>query len=139
LYAVFQRSDSGYWQAIAGGGDGNELPETAARREANEEAGIAIESTLVRLDSFATIPVTKVSGFLWGPEVLVVGEHAFGVRMHQDILALSNEHDAYLWLPFEDAMAKLRWDSNRNALWELDYRVRNGMLHNNELPHSQTD
>lgn len=109
------------------------------RREANKETGIAIESTLVRLDSFATIPVPEVSGFLWGSEVLVVGEHAFGVRMHQDVLFLSNEHDAYLWLQFEDAMAKLHWDSNKNALWELDYRVRNACFIITNFPTQLTE
>lgn len=33
-YALFRRSDAGWWQGIAGGGEGRESPEEAARREA---------------------------------------------------------------------------------------------------------
>ena len=39
-YAIFQRSDGDYWQAIAGGGEEGETPEEAAKREIQEEAGI---------------------------------------------------------------------------------------------------
>src|ERR1043166_774438 len=39
-YAIFRRTDLGVWQAIAGGGEGDERPEATAAREAYEEAGI---------------------------------------------------------------------------------------------------
>ena len=29
------------------------------------------------------------------------------------------------WLNFEEANNKLKWDSNKNALWELNYRLNN--------------
>ena len=38
-FAVFRRSDAGYWQAIAGGGEMGETSREAAIRESQEEAG----------------------------------------------------------------------------------------------------
>ena len=29
------------------------------------------------------------------------------------------------WLTYEDAKKKLKWDSNRNALWELNWKLLN--------------
>jgi dATP pyrophosphohydrolase len=43
-YALLKRSDAGWWQGIAGGAEDNETPLEAARRETNEEAGIAGDS-----------------------------------------------------------------------------------------------
>ncbi|HEY2253948.1 MAG TPA: NUDIX domain-containing protein, partial [Planctomycetaceae bacterium] len=42
VYALFRRQQAtgGYWQWIAGGGEDDESPLEAARREALEEAGI---------------------------------------------------------------------------------------------------
>ena len=127
VYAIFKRvaASGGFWQGIAGGGEDDETPLEAARREAFEEAGIAPDNLFVPLDSFCTVPVTAVErGFLWGNSVLVLPEHAFGVRLADDQIQLSPEHEQFAWLTYDDAWAALKWDSNRNALWELDYRLR---------------
>ena len=58
-YALLKRSDAGYWQAIAGGGEDNETPLEAAKREAYEEAGIATNSDFLQLDTVEPIPVTE--------------------------------------------------------------------------------
>lgn len=29
------------------------------------------------------------------------------------------------WLSYEDAIARLKWDSNKNALWELNWKLLN--------------
>jgi dihydroneopterin triphosphate diphosphatase len=124
-YAVFRRADRAdeCWQGIAGGGEEGEAPIDAARREAWEEAGIGMESRFVALDSRATIPVAHVSGFLWGPDVLVIPEWTFGVEVEREDLVLSREHTEVRWLPYDEAHALLRWDSNRCALWELHHRL----------------
>lgn len=123
-YAVFHRADEDFWQAIAGGGEDGETPEEAARRETAEEAGIPPTARLVRLDSMATIPVPGICGELaWGPGVLVVPEHAFGVDAAGVNIVLSREHTEYRWLEYGPAREILKWDSNRNALWELDHRL----------------
>lgn len=129
VYALFRRQDAGYWQGVAGGGEAGESPLEAARREAAEEAGVGDGAQFVVLDARATMPVVAVTGeFSWGPRVLVIPEYAFGVGVDSAELRLSDEHTEYGWFGFEDACTALRWDSNRTALWELDHRLRHGLL-----------
>lgn len=126
LYAVFRRSDGDYWQWIAGGGEDNESPIEAAKREAWEEARICSPSEFLALDSRATVPVEGISGFLWGPDVLVVPEYCFAV-MFDGVLKLSHEHSELAWMDYESASKALKWDSNKNALWELNHRLLCGL------------
>ena len=123
-YAIFRRADAGYWQAIAGGGEDVESPIEAARRETQEEAGIAPTCRFIQLDSMATVPAPEVAGFLWGAGTLVLPEYCFGVEVPHKDIQLSGEHSEARWLLYEDARRLLKWDSNRNALWELDHRLR---------------
>ena len=124
-YALFRRTEDegGYWQFIAGGGEGQESPTEAAKREACEEAAIPLDATYSKLSSVATIPVVHVSGFEWGPDVLVIPEYSFGVKTESSQLRLSNEHVEYAWLRVTVAQHLVRWDSNRSALWELNHRL----------------
>jgi dATP pyrophosphohydrolase len=125
-YAIFLRHSPRYgsfWQAVAGGGEDDESPLDAARREAGEEAGINPTAELIELDSSATFPAPQAAGMLWGPEVLVVPEHAFGVYAGDVDIRLSPEHSEFRWVDYATAQKLLRFDSNRNALWELDYRL----------------
>jgi len=126
LYAVFRRelSTGAYWQGIAGGGENGESPLEAAKREAFEEAGIKPHSEYIELDSYAMIPVVNVCGFRWGKDVLVIPEYCFGVRVEDVHLQLSSEHTEFKWLDYDMAGKILSWDSNKNALWELDLRLR---------------
>lgn len=129
FYAVFKREPStgGYWQGIAGGGENGESPLVAAKRETHEEAGIDPSNEYVKLDSCATVPVANVCGFRWGDDVLVIPEYCFGVKVEDEQLQLSYEHTEYRWLSYDSAMEILHWDSNKCALWELNFRVRREM------------
>jgi dATP pyrophosphohydrolase len=125
VYALFRRADAGYWQGVAGGGEDDESPLEAARRELSEETGIGADAELLALDSRATVPVVNVTGdFSFGPDVLVLPEYTFGAGCTSRALVLSDEHTEYAWFPYQQARDVLRWDSNRNALWELDHRLR---------------
>lgn len=128
-FAVFRRNiaTGGYWQGIAGGGEEGERPEDAARREAAEEAGTPMDAALVRLDTVTMIPVTSVCGFRWGNDVLVIPEYAFGLEMQSESLMLSGEHTEYLWGDIGSVLELMKWDSNRTALWELNYRLENDL------------
>jgi dihydroneopterin triphosphate diphosphatase len=124
-FAVFLRADGGFWQGISGGGEGQETPLDAARREALEEAGISPDAAFLALDSVASIRVTMFrDSHLWGEDRYVIPEYAFGVRVGTDALTLSGEHAEMRWLPVTDADELLRFDSNRTALWELNQRIR---------------
>jgi len=123
-FAIFQRADGAYWQGIAGGGEDDETPLQAARREAFEEAGIPPEASFLALDTVASIQVRWFEDrYLWGEDRYVIPEYAFGVRA-DDELALSAEHAEIRWFPFAAAEQLLRFDSNRTALWELNRRIR---------------
>lgn len=124
-FAVLRRSDSEYWQFVAGGGEDRETPLQAAKREAHEEAGIPLDAEYLSLDSTSAVPVTGITGeYTWGQEVLVIPEHTFGVRVGHGTLVLSAEHNEYAWVRYEEAFSMLHWDSNRTALWELNERLK---------------
>ena len=40
-----------------------------------------------------------------------------------DDAAVAPEHVEFRWGTYETAASLLKWDSNRTALWELDYRL----------------
>src|SRR2546423_5770178 len=123
-YLLFKRSDLDVWQWIAGGGEDDEEPEQAARREALEEAGIPQDACLMRLDSMASIPALHFADrHLWGDEIYVIPEFSFGVEVQNREVCLSGEHSACAWLDYETARSRLEWDSNRTALWELHNRL----------------
>ena len=128
LYGIFCRNGSKeIWQGIAGGvEDEDESYKDACIREANEEAGITDFTDLIELESVCTMPVPNVTkDFIWGEDVILIYEHCFGIGCKSKNIKLSHEHSKMEWLYYEDAIKKLRWDSNKNALWELNYRLNN--------------
>ena len=122
-FAVLKRSDAGYWQFVAGGGEDDETPVQAAQRETGEEIGITGE--LMRLDSFSTVPTNCfAAAAAWGADVYVIPEHYFAIDAGTNEISLSQEHTESRWAPFEEASSLLKWNSNRNALWELNERLK---------------
>ena len=115
------------WQAIAGGAEDEENPLEAAKREANEEAAIDPNFSYFRLSAIATIPAVNIGGLKWGTEIIMIPEIAFGVEMVNKEFQISHEHTEFGWFSYEEAKEKLRYDSNKSALWELDYRLKNGL------------
>lgn len=128
-YAVFRRADAGYWQAIAGGGEDDEKPVEAARREAHEEAEIPVASRYYPLDSVAHIPTYffEARG-AWPKGTYVIPNHCFAVELPEVDIALSHEHSEYRWVTFPEGTKLLYWEDNRTALWELNQRLLNGDL-----------
>lgn len=122
FYCVFKRKDLDVWQGIAGGGEGDETSIEAARRESFEEARINIDSFFMKLKSTADIPVDAISGHIWGEDVDTVPEYSFGVEFDGQI-AIQDEHTDYLWLPYDQAVEKLTFDSNKVALQELHKKL----------------
>ncbi len=121
-FAVLKRSDADYWQFVAGGGEDGETPIEAAQRETQEEVGIT--GDLIQLDSLSTVPKDCFAAESWGQDVYVIPEHCFAVDTGDHVIALSGEHTELRWVPYERARSLLEWDSNRNALWELNERLK---------------
>ena len=122
-FGVLKRSDADYWQFVAGGGEEGESALQAARRETEEE--INIVGDLIELDSLSTIPKDCFAAAdSWDEDISVVPEHCFAVNVGTQDVSLSQEHTDIQWLPFGEASRRLKWDSNRNALWELNERLR---------------
>jgi dATP pyrophosphohydrolase len=125
-FAIFRRVDheGGYWQGIAGGGRPGESPLEAARREAAEEAGIPSDAPFLPLDSITSVPVEHFAAAAdWPADTYVIPEYSFGVEAKADAITISHEHAEHMWLSFEAASARVKFDSNRTALWELHQRL----------------
>lgn len=121
LYCIFHRADCNQWQFIAGGGEDEETPLDAAKRETREESGVS-SNKWINLRSLSYIPATVISEKHrkhWDKGIYVIPEHTFGFECKCNI-KLSNEHTEYVWLPYDEAIRKLTWDSNRTALYELN-------------------
>ena len=128
-FAIFQRSDAGWWQAIAGGGEIGETPAQAARREVSEETGLSPESPLYALKSLCFVPCINFPAHrTWPDDTYVIPEYAFAVDVGAQEIAVSGEHQDLAWVESDIAHDRLKWDSNRTALWELAARIRDGRL-----------
>jgi dihydroneopterin triphosphate diphosphatase len=136
-YAVFKRRDLSIWQFIAGGGEGQEGPVQAMRREAKEEALIDEKTPYIRLATVNTIPAANIHGLIWGEDIIMIPEFTFGLEMPSREIKIDTEHTEYLWLAYDEVREKLKYDSNKAALWELDHRLKSGKLNgigkNNEI------
>ena len=79
----------------------------------------------VALKSLSYIPAAAVSEKHrqhWSQDTYVIPEYAFGFECQEDI-RLSHEHTEFVWLPYDEAIKKLKWDSNRTAVYELNCRL----------------
>jgi dATP pyrophosphohydrolase len=124
-YALMKRSDEGYWQAIAGGGEDEETPLDAAKRETYEESGIPPTAEFLQLDTVEPVPVIEFrDSFIWGDKIYVIPQYCFGVTSQNIKIVISSEHTEYKWLSYEEAYQLIRYDGNKTALWELDKRLK---------------
>jgi dATP pyrophosphohydrolase len=123
-YALLKRANPGYWQCVAGGGENQETPLEAAKREAFEEAGVSADGEFICLDSVDSIPVIEFKDSQnWGDQLYVIPQYCFGVKANNAEIVLSREHTDYRWLTYEKAYKVLKYDADRTALWELNQKL----------------
>ncbi len=128
-YAIFRRSDQSYWQVLAGGGEDDELPLAAAKREAFEEAHIPDSASFFPLKTRSSIPVYHFRDrSSWPRDQYVIPGYHFGVDASRLAITLSHEHTEFRWVGPNEARELLHWQSDVVALWELNARLRNGDL-----------
>jgi len=124
-YALLRRSDEGYWQGIAGGGEDEESPLEAAKRETCEETGIPSKAIFLQLDTIVSVPVIEFrDSHLWGEDVYVVPQYCFGAAAENLPITLSREHVEYRWFSYDEAITFIKYDGNKTGLWELDKRLK---------------
>ena len=124
LFCVFHRSDYDQWQFIAGGGENDERPCDAAKRVIFEESGILTDN-IIALNSMCYIPTNifpRKYLYNWPDDMYVIPEYSFGFECNKEII-VSDEHTECVWCQYEDAIKKLKWDSNKTALYELKKRL----------------
>lgn len=130
-YCVFRRKDLNIWQFIAGGGEDEDNSILAtAKREAQEEAEISADEKYSALETRCSISTAcfPKSRIVWGKDCLVIPEYAFAVEVSDTRLRISNEHTEYRWVDYKTACELLKYDSNKVALWELDNKIKLGIL-----------
>lgn len=134
-FCVFRRSDDvEFWQGVAGGGEDDETPEQAAVRELTEETGLLIP--LTRLQSMDTVPIAAFRHQAhWPTDLYVVPQYTFAGDATGLEITLSAEHHEYRWADYATAYELLRYQSNKNALWELNERLTRGVLPGSDLGH----
>ena len=120
LFCVFRRSDSNYWQFIAGGGENGETPIEAVKRETIEEIGVE-PINIKQLTCIAYVPAEVIAESRrqhWNKNVYVIPEYSFAFQCDLEPV-LSNEHNEYKWLTYDEARKLLKWDSNKLAMYEI--------------------
>lgn len=131
LYCIFKRSDMDAWQFIAGGGEDEDAsPLASAKREAYEEARISSEEKYDALETTCSISTEcfQKSRKIWGEACLVIPEYCFAVEITDANIEISGEHTRFEWVDYQTAMQRLKYDSNKTALWELDNKIRLGIV-----------
>ena len=132
LYCIFRRSDmENCWQFVAGGGEEEDgAPLISAKREAFEEAAIPFDARFVQLETTSSISTEHFpkARSQWGQDCLVIPEYCFAVELTDQAIGLSREHTAFEWVDYATAIQRLQYDSNKVALWELDNKLRMGLL-----------
>jgi dihydroneopterin triphosphate diphosphatase len=124
-YALLKRADAGHWQAIAGGGEDQEKPLEAAKRETYEEAGIPPTSDFLQLDTVEPVPVTEFrDSYRWSEDLYVISQYCFGVAAQDIQIVISREHTECKWFTYEEAYQSIKYDGDKIALWELDTRLK---------------
>ena len=122
-YCLFLREDLNVWQGIAGVVEDDETVEQSSRREMFEESNIPYDSNLIKLSSFVSMPSINISRTRWEQGIYIIKEYSFGVCADDIEIKISDEHKMFKWFNYSEAMRLLKWDSNKNALWELNERL----------------
>lgn len=126
-YCLFKRKNENYYQAISGGVENNETLIETVKRELREETKIE-SNKIYKLSTISSIPkINIIKENLWD-NTYVAKEYTYAIEIKQETIKISEEHEKYEWLNYEEAYKKLKYDSNKTALWELNERLLNNDL-----------
>jgi dATP pyrophosphohydrolase len=131
VYAVHRTSDGweylllrrtpqcdGFWQGVSGTVEPGESLEEAARRELQEETGFVAE--LERIDYSYSFPIADKWRHEYAPDVKEIMEHVFIAFLSPEATSEPQidprEHDRWAWCRFAEALKRLTWPENIDAL-----------------------
>jgi type II secretory ATPase GspE/PulE/Tfp pilus assembly ATPase PilB-like protein/8-oxo-dGTP pyrophosphatase MutT (NUDIX family) len=107
----------GAWEAVHGSIEPGERPEDAAVREVREETGLPV----ARLYSIAVHP------FYVPKAGMVTAAVVFAAFVDEPAgIVLGEEHDAFEWLPPDEARARFIWPRSRTMLDDIESLLKTG-------------
>ena len=124
---LLERADHpGYWQSVTGSRDGEETLRETALREVGEETGLDAARYVLRdwqrQNEYEIYPHWR---HRYPPGVTRNTEHVFSLQVPRDVdvRLAPREHLDYVWLPWQEAAAKVFSPSNRAAILQLPERI----------------
>ena len=118
-YLLLRRipSGGGFWQGVTGGVEGDEEYFTAALRELKEETGFE-PNELMLVDYSYHYPVREQWKIVYERPFDIINEVVFLaiVDSRSEPTIDPEEHDAYQWCRYAEAVGKLFWEDNKVSL-----------------------
>lgn len=105
-----------FWQGVTGGLEEGEDLTQAAKRELAEETGF-VPSSLEKPEYAYSFPIQDEWKDMYSPEVNEIVEHVFIAFIDSSKKPiLSHEHDKWEWCSVDQALGKLKYPGNIEAL-----------------------
>ncbi|PIQ79834.1 diadenosine tetraphosphate hydrolase [Candidatus Peregrinibacteria bacterium CG11_big_fil_rev_8_21_14_0_20_41_10] len=100
----------GHWDFVKGHLEGNETLEETAMRELEEETGIKHAMILPNFEERIHYTYYHQAQKQEKEVVVLIGE------THEKEIVISDEHQDFVWLSYDEAMQKLTFENARNIL-----------------------
>ncbi|MGQ3298474.1 dihydroneopterin triphosphate diphosphatase [Reyranella sp.] len=123
---LLERTGTGLWQSVTGSREPDDPDlEATARRELQEETGLVV-GRLTDWRQTNRYEIWAQWQARYAPDVTHNVEHVFSFQVPELTVATLDptEHVAQLWLPWQEAMAKVFSPTNRDAIWQLQRRLK---------------
>mgnify|MGYP001823433280 FL=1 len=115
-----RRHPPDFWQSVTGSLKRGESPDSAARRELEEETGLEAGSRLVDCRQKNRFPILPAWRHRYDPEVLYNTESVYRTEYEDrpEIRLNPEEHRSLLWLPRDLAAQQASSHTNQAAILE---------------------